>query len=477
MRRMPRLVAIPAAIRSVISIGALLLLAIPARGQYPGHIDTSKKAAATPRAIAVLEWTGAPGKPSASRLIPISVYDGESYQPGGLYLARPEPLAVQSGTEYILQLAGVPQGLFDVNSARNLEGYWFGYGSWRPTPPPPPVRKLPPAKVMPHELGTDTDDGRPHFKKRTNAGGSDSPAAGQGSQGGDSQKSAGQQPASSEPPPDPDRPTLRRRSSSQPATPAAGSTANTASDERETPVAGSDPDRPRLAYGTNSPVESDFEAPQLAGNPTGMEQMIAVSDATDREPHPFAYSWPDPEAEAKMKSQMEMLAQQALAAQSRPAPATGSAHAKTTAAKPAAKGTAAAHHTRKALPAPPLPSLADESFSAYELTYGGAVTLVFSAQCTDPMGKSRYITLIAQPDFYDVPHVLFQSLTSDDNLDQTPRMQLVDAVDPKADNRGDLLFELRGAHDRQFALYQVTESGVEQVFSTGSLQNPGKSGS
>ena len=65
----------------------------PACAQYPGHVDTSKKAAPTVRAVAVLEWTGEPGKPSASRIIPISVFDGEQYQPGGLYLAKPQPLA------------------------------------------------------------------------------------------------------------------------------------------------------------------------------------------------------------------------------------------------------------------------------------------------------------------------------------------------------------------------------------------------
>ena len=77
------------------SLALLVALAIPAGAQYPGHMETNKKAAPPVRAVAVLEWTGAPGKPSASRIIPISVFDGEQYQPGGLYLARPEPLALE----------------------------------------------------------------------------------------------------------------------------------------------------------------------------------------------------------------------------------------------------------------------------------------------------------------------------------------------------------------------------------------------
>ena len=107
-------------------------LAMPAGAQYPGHVETAKKAAPAVRAIAVVEWTGQTGKPSASRIIPISVFDGEQYQPGGLYLAKPQPLALEPGTEYVLQDAGVARGLFDVNTAQDVDGYWFGYGAWKP---------------------------------------------------------------------------------------------------------------------------------------------------------------------------------------------------------------------------------------------------------------------------------------------------------------------------------------------------------
>ena len=113
----------------------------------------------------MLEWTGEPGKPSASRLIPISVFDGESYEPGGLYLARPEPLALDSGTEYVLQQAGISKGLFDVNSAQDMQGYWFGYGSWHPMAPPPKPHQLQRARIMPQVV----DDGRPHFKNRSSS--------------------------------------------------------------------------------------------------------------------------------------------------------------------------------------------------------------------------------------------------------------------------------------------------------------------
>ncbi len=43
-------------------------------------------------------------------------------------------------------------------------------------------------------------------------------------------------------------------------------------------------------------------------------------------------------------------------------------------------------------------------------------------------------------------------------------MRLVDAVDAKADNRGELLFELRGATQRQFALYRVLRGDATRIF-------------
>jgi hypothetical protein len=45
-------------------------------------------------------------------------------------------------------------------------------------------------------------------------------------------------------------------------------------------------------------------------------------------------------------------------------------------------------------------------------------------------------------------------------------MRLVDAVDAMADNRGELLFELRGATQRQFALYRILRGQAEQLLVT-----------
>jgi hypothetical protein len=440
------------------SLAVLVLTSASAWAQYPGHVESAKKKAPAVRAIAVLEWTGDMGKPSASRIIPISVFDGEQYQPGGLYLAKPEPLALEPGTEYVLQDAGIARGLFDINTAQDVDGYWFGYGSWKPMAPPPKKAKPKQGRNMP-QVVTDAGNGRPHFKGRDSSGSSPST---------DSSSGSTSSPASSNPPAgDPDRPTLRRRSDSPASAPAA-SAGNADAATPEVPLGGADPDRPHMAHGQQTPKD-DIQPAQLTGVPSGLQQMIAVSDAGEGEAHPFVYLWSDPGDSDKMKEQMEVAAANAIAAAAPPVKTTPKPHTTATTAAQRRKAAAAAA-------TPPKPAFTNERFKAYELTFSGGATLVFTGETTDHAGKVKYVTLIAQPDFNGVPKVMFKSVTDDDHLDVTPRMRLVDAVDAKADNRGDLVFELRSHRDREFVIYRISGGRAEQVFTTGSLPNSNSQG-
>ncbi len=81
----------------------------------------------------------------------------------------------------------------------------------------------------------------------------------------------------------------------------------------------------------------------------------------------------------------------------------------------------------------------------------------------------KFVTLVAQPDLYGGVLVLYKSVTDSAHLDETPRMRLVDAVDAMGDNRGELLFELRGQTQRQFALFRVLRGSAEQLFATVAL--------
>jgi hypothetical protein len=85
-----------------------------------------------------------------------------------------------------------------------------------------------------------------------------------------------------------------------------------------------------MAHGQQSPTDKDFEPAQLTGTSPGLQQMIAVSDASDREAHPFVYLWADPADATKMQAQMEIAASNAIAAAAPPVKATPKAHAAAT---------------------------------------------------------------------------------------------------------------------------------------------------
>ncbi len=119
--------AFAARFAGLLSVG--LLAALQSQAQYPGQVAKSSKESPALRSVAVLEWTGEAGKPKASRIVPVTVLDGGQLQDGGIYLARPQPLAVSGGVEYELQQNGKAVGLFDVQNAgtgaRFVGGLWI----------------------------------------------------------------------------------------------------------------------------------------------------------------------------------------------------------------------------------------------------------------------------------------------------------------------------------------------------------------
>jgi hypothetical protein len=215
----------------------------------------------------------------------------------------------------------------------------------------------------------------------------------------------------------------------------------------------SDPDRPRLKRGKSSGPNLDV-VPTLMGLPPDLKQAVAVSDAKTRPEHPWNYAWSDPDDEAKMKSVLEDIARGALGLNPPPPP-------------PAPKRTTTKKNAKPAPPPPAPAPLVGEQFRVFELAYGSGATLVLSAHTDGPAARQRFVTLVAQPDLYGNVLVLLKSVTDGAHLDETPRMRLVDAVDAMADNRGELLFELRGATQRQFALYRVLRGQAEKLFVSG----------
>jgi len=493
---------------AVLSLAPLLSIASrPLWAQYPGQVAKDVKDAPVLRSIAVLEWTGDAGKPKASRLVPVVVFDAGELQDGSVYLSRPAPMALTGGVEYELQENGKPLGLFDVQGAGQEQGSWVGHGAWKQLPVAKPKRNKP---VQIDEEESDrpvlhrkhhADDSAADKGSSQSDSGSSAPAADPDrptlhkkttSDSSDTSATAGAD-TSSNAPSDPDRPVLHKKTSENSASASSNPDSSSSSDtgtpsDPDRPVlhkktsddagtVSSDPDRPTLKKNKKKPedvghVESmaditdpdrprlkrgkaDEDAlevpPTLMGLPEEMEQTVAVSDAKSRPEHPWSFDWANPEDEGKMKAALEEIARGALGLNPPPpAPAP-------------VRGRKKAQPTPPATPLEPAP-LMDEQFRVFELAYGSGATLVLSARTDAAPAERKYVTLIAQPDLYGNLLVLLKNVSSAGHLDETPRLRLVDAVDALADNRGELLFELRGATQRQFALYRVLRGQAEQIF-------------
>ena len=465
--------------RAFAVIAALLALALnlPAHAQYVGRVKTSQSNQPTLRAIAVLEYTGPLDHPTASRLVPIAVWDGDNYQPGGQYLAQPIPLTVQTGTQYILEKTGDPNGYFNVKAASNANGSWIAIGNYQ-KPAPRHYAKLHPSQLAPLMFGG--GNGKPHFahvpagdtaqgapKPTTTAQSNTSNAEGptlHRRTGGSGSPSTSGNTRSNAPPVDPDRPIMREPTAPSPGSSTTAASGTPGTQAPETATTASDPNRPHFEYGSSQSVEkldkeTKIEITRLEGHPMHLEQMVAISDAVNRPTHSYVYSWPDPDDQAKMKSALETVARQLLAqsAPARPAPqeVETSVHHRTT----HRSGRAA----KKKTAPPALPVLTDIQFKSFQLSYGSGATLVFSAT-TGQDESARYITLIAEPDFNGTPIILFKSITSWLALNYIPRMKLIDAVDTNADSRAELIFELETQNSRRYAIYGVQNNTVQQLY-------------
>ena len=484
------------------TLAALALLALgtalTAPAQYPGQLSKPAQKEPVLRAISVLEWTGDEAHPKASRLVPVAVFDGTELQDGSIYLARPQPLALTPEVEYELQRNGKPFGLYEIRNAGQEQGSWVGYGNWKAAAPAPKAKTAKPSLPL-NPSWNDADD-RPVLHRKHHA---DDPPAASGKEPNASpkapaanddpdrptlhKKNSGTAATTAEAPPvDPDRPTLHKKTQDTSSTDASASSApaqdapdpdrptlrkksaateaSQGKKKKKQEDVGSvsavadatDPDRPRLKRG-KSEMSTPEVLPSLLGLPPDLAQAVAVSDAHTAPEHPWSFSWANPEDQDKMQTALEQIARDALGLTAPPAPAP--APLKRTPGRKAAKA------LPPPAPAPPAP-LVDEDFRVFELAYSSGATLVLTAHTGGQGADDKHVTLIAQPDLYGNVRVLMKNVTDAAHLDETPRMRLVDAVDAEASNRGELLFELRGQTQRQFALYRVLRGQAERIFAT-----------
>ncbi len=471
------------------------------------------------RAVAIYEWTGDMAKPAASRVVPVTIFIDQHLEDAGVYLARPIPFALMPQDLYELEVAGAPKGTVELVYARHLqatnaaEAYddgWFGYGSYKPIPPPKkPVTRKPGATMAkvetsggsassdkPHlsnksadsasaksddatpaaedaktdtKTDTKTDPDRPTMKRRAT---DDAPST---------TASADKNSASAD---DPDRPTMKRRAEPDPATTATTSTP--AADDPDRPtlkrhstedakkaakeqslasVSGAggllvdDPNRPNLHRGKPTHAMTETDLPKLSGLPVDLQQMVAVSDAANRPTHDFARPWEDDAERTAVLGKMQSMAEAQLAAYSAPATAqpqsTRKLDSKRRGMNPVRIGQI---------------KLLDEKLNGYLLSYGDVPTFVYQAHTEGTGADLKYVTIVAQRDAQGEPVLALHAVTDATHLDRTPRFRLVDAVDVEASNRASLLFEMRGQSSRQFGVYRILGQHAEQIFATGTTQ-------
>ena len=465
------------------------------------------------RAVAVYEWTGGMSKPTASRVVPVTLFIDQHLEDAGIYLARPIPFALMPGDLYELEQAGVPKGTVELAYARHLqatntaEAYddgWFGYGSYKAIPPPKkPITRKP--STTSAKVETSGGTGKPHpsdqsgdaasskadeAKTTEDAAKSGAPTSAQPDPDRPTMKRRSTEdsataPADKSSPPadDPDRPTMKRRTEPDPATTATTSPAvddpdrptlkrHTAEDAKkaakehsEASVAGAggllndDPNRPSLHRGKPAHMMTEADLPKLSGLPVDLQQMVAVSDAADRPTHDFARPWDDDAEHAAVLGKMQAMAEAQLSVYGAPVasvpPPTRKPDSKRRGLAPVRIGQI---------------KLLDEKLNGYLLSYGDAPTFVYQAHTEGTGADLRYVTIVAQRDAQGEPVMAMHTVTDAAHLDRTARMRLVDAVDVEASNRASLLFEMRGQSSRQFGVYRILGQHADQIFATGTTQ-------
>lgn len=242
-----------------------------------------EKPQAVVRAVGVYEWTGDIAKPDASRLIPVTIYIDSQLQDAGVYLARPVPFALETGTIFDLDQAGIVKGTVELSFARHLvpselasnnatpyDDGWFGYGAYKPLPvlkvkPPTKVRQSNASVAVNGQTKPDSD--RPSFAKK--------PAA-------DSTAPASTTPAT---PADPDRPTMKRKDDTSASTPAA------------TSAPADDPDRPTMKRKSDTTTDSAPSTTSSADDPDRptMRKRQDTASTTSKDPDTSTPAADDPD--------------------------------------------------------------------------------------------------------------------------------------------------------------------------------------
>jgi hypothetical protein len=464
-----------------------------------GHVPKKDKG---PRALGLVEISP-DGK---ARLIPVAIMiDGKFYD-AAAYKAMPVPMAIWGDTVYEAERTGVSQGLFTVNEAVRAGNSWWANGKWVP------AGSKPVKKHVETKPNFDEDSGPPKLrrpegeKSSPTAAPSDSKPPSETKTPSDTKTPAdaktppdAKAPSDTKPPSDTKSPSdAKSQPMPAPSSPPAQSRPDDDQDAAIKPTApgnttsnDEDPNRPVLARGkieslgstqhsksapsgpkpaSTTNKDTGASSTSAASKPTdkvaGPQLLPAVSDAGGPDPRPYSYDL-KPDEEQKIRKQMLVTAGDLVAARAKPAGAEPApAKTETSATKTVARAGSARH-----TPKPPQPRFDDVQFHAYDLWNTNEPVFIISAKAqmpksagsanSDSPDPTYYITLVVKEDIYGDLRKLNASVTDTRHLDETPRMELIDAVDADGDGRGELLFrEISDAG----SVYGIYRAGADQLF-------------
>jgi hypothetical protein len=413
-----------------------------------------------PRAIGLVQIP----ERGKARLTPIAIMMDGKFFDAASYKAAPVPMALDFGVVYEGFRSGVSQGIFTVTQPGQLGSIWIAEGTWLPaglraeakskkySPPViedtegPPVLHRRVEKSDSDTSGKNEDKGKakdsePKEAKKDKDKDSDKATSDKGNTKTSSAKTS--QPVSDEPIQDPNRPRLRR-----------GAPESVARRDVYAKF------EPLVTTPASSPANSAKSGSKT--DPLASAQVTvfpAISDEGGPDPRPYLYEV-KPAEEALYRGKMLDLA--ATQFRSQPVPTKETAAPKKsfstkTAGKRPAKSTK--------------PEFDDVSLHFFDLSNSNEPVLVLSAKASLPdssgkevIGERKEITLIARTNLEGELKKLFFSQTDSHHLDQTPRMELIDAVDADGDGRGELLFRRVFDSGSTYAIYRLAADRLWPLF-------------
>ncbi len=453
-----------------------------------------------PRAVGLVQLPEK-GKP---RLIPIAIMvDGKFYDADS-YKAAPVPMAVDFGIVYEAFHGGVSQGVFTITQPGQLDKTWIAEGKWLPasmraaaekkkkfTPPvvedengPPVLHRHNPAGSESKESGkeknnnADQDKNNDSDKDKNKDTEKDQSAKDAKASSDDAKASASTEKASAE--------AKQKADTKSPAETTKSSGPGASAQESD-----GDPNRPRLRRGAppDPSVRRDVYAkfdplPAPVVKPVAADQKIsgvpevppvttypAVSAVGGPDPMPYIYDVKPSEEETYRAKMLDLAGTQMRAQQSGREAGRGAGNetGKENRTKETPKKAASGKTTPKSSKMPKV-EFDDVSLRFFDLSNSNEPVLILSAKArvlavgsTDTV-EPKEITLIARTNLEGEVKKLFFSQTDSRHLDQTPRMEIVDAVDADGDGRGELLFRRVYDNGSAYGIYRVTSDRLWPLF-------------